>query len=202
MAKILKVAVAQRQEQIPSGVNKNIYVRSYEFDAAVDRLNSITENDGTLIADTIAESTSAAGVTIDVRTLIKDGNISTQGAITSSVSTAGVGYETGAGGAVTQITSAVTSVTLNTVSGQITSFALTNAAGVDHSFTLTNSTIAATDVVIVSTGTYGGTADGIPIINVEATAAGSCIINVRNTGAVALDALVVINFAVIKAVAA
>lgn len=127
---------------------------------------------------------------------------SVAGGVVSTSATDGVGYTTGAGGAVTQITSATTAVTSNTVSGQITTVALTNAAGVDHEFTLTNSTIAATDVVVVSVGTYGGTSDGIPVVNVTATAAGSCVINLRNTGAVALDALAVINFAVIKAVAA
>lgn len=130
-----------------------------------------------------------------------DGDLTVTSMLASGPTT-GVGYATGAGGAVTQITSATTAVVSNTVSGQITTVALTNAAGVDHSFTLTNSAIAATDVVVVSTGTYGGTADGIPVVTVESTAAGSCVINLRNTGAVALDALAVINFAVIKAVAA
>lgn len=127
---------------------------------------------------------------------------SLSGAVTSTSPTIGSGYATGAGGAVTQITSATTAVVSNTVCGQITTVALTNAAGVDHEFTLTNSTIAATDVVVVSVASYGGTSDGIPVVNVTATAAGSCVINLRNTGAVALDALAVINFAVIKAVAA
>lgn len=116
--------------------------------------------------------------------------------------TNGLGYVTGVGGAVTQETSVTTTVVLNKVCGQITTFSLALAAGVDTSFTLTNSTIAAGDVVVVSTKSYGGTADGIPVASVVATAAGSCIINIRNTGAVTLDALAVINFAVIKAVAA
>lgn len=114
----------------------------------------------------------------------------------------GVGYSTGAGGAVTQITSASTAVTLNKVCGSITTVSLALAAGVDVSFTLTNNTIAATDVVVASIKSYGGTADGIPVVSVVATAAGSCVLNIRNTGAVTLDALAVINFAVIKSVAA
>ena len=116
--------------------------------------------------------------------------------------TNGLGYVTGVGGAVTQETSVTTTVELNKLCGQITTFALTLAAGVDTTFQLTNSFIAAGDVVIVSTKSYGGTADGIPIASVQSTAAGSCKINIRNTGAVTLDALAVINFAVIKAVAA
>jgi hypothetical protein len=116
--------------------------------------------------------------------------------------TNGLGYSTGTGGAVTQGTSVTTAVELNKLCGQITTFAQTLAAGVDVTFQLTNSFIAAGDVVIVSTKSYGGTADGIPIASVQSTAAGSCKINIRNTGAVTLDALAVINFAVIKAVAA
>ena len=98
----------------------------------------------------------------------------------------------------TQITSATTAVVLNTLTGQITTVSLANTAGVDHSFTVTNSKVKATDIIIVHCSSYGGTADGIPIVNVESVAAGSFILNVRNTGAVTLDALAVINFAIIR----
>jgi len=165
---------------LPGEGDARFPVYSKQFNQLVDVVLDIEGTDGVLTPTTVSAT----------------------GAITSSGDTEGVGYATGAGGAVTQITSATTAVVSNTVSGQITTVALTNAAGVDHIFTLTNSTIAATDVVVVSIGTYGGTADGIPVVNVVATAAGSCVINLRNTGAVALDALAVINFAVIKAVAA
>lgn len=150
---------------------------------------------GKALEDLVGTLTDGTATDLSVATISGD-------SITSASSTGGVGYATGAGGAVTQITSATTAVALNNICGQITTVALTNAAGVDHSFTLTNSNIAATDVVVVSVATYGGTSDGIPIVNVESTAAGSCVINLRNTGAVALDALAVINFAVIKSVAA
>jgi len=102
------------------------------------------------------------------------------------------------GGIVTQITSAVTAVELDKLSGEITTFALANAAGVDHSFTLTNAKIGANDLIIAHTKTYGGTADGIPVVKVQSVAAGSCVLNVNNQGAVALDALAVISFAIIK----
>jgi len=142
-------------------------------------------------------STLTGAVTI-TGALTQTGAIAGAAAVTSSSPTAGVGYAVGAGGAVTQITSAVTSVTLNTITGEITTFALTNVAGVDHSFTLTNSAIEAGDLIIAHTKTYGGTADGIPVVKVQSVAAGSCVLNVNNQGAVALDALAVISFAVIK----
>ena len=116
--------------------------------------------------------------------------------------TGGLGYGTGAGSTVTQITSDSTAVTINAVCGQITTFALVLATAVDTSFTVNNSNVEAGDVVVVSTKSYGGTSDGIPVVAVEATAAGSFVINLMNNGAVTLDALAVINFAVIKAVAA
>lgn len=120
----------------------------------------------------------------------------------STSPTQGIGYATGAGIAVTQGTSVTTTVVGNGICGTITTFAQTAATGVDVSFTFTNSAIAATDVVVVSVKSYGGTADGIPVAAVQATGAGSCIINIMNNGAVTLDALVVLNFAVIKSVAA
>ena len=101
-------------------------------------------------------------------------------------------------GAVTQITSITTGVTLNKACGVITTVAATLAAGADASFVVTNNQVAVGDIVICHTGTYGGTADGIPICNVEAVAAGSFKVNIRNTGAQALDALLTINFAVIQ----
>jgi len=67
-------------------------------------------------------------------------------------------------------------------------------------FTLTNSTIAANDVVVISEKS-GGTS-GAYSIHVGAVAAGSCSIEVRNQSGGSLGEAVVLNFAVIKAVAA
>ena len=75
MANLKKVSIARRQENLPTGVDKNIYVRAYEFDAVVDRVNSIASADATLVGDTISESTAAAGVTVD-GVLLKDGAVS------------------------------------------------------------------------------------------------------------------------------
>lgn len=125
-----------------------------------------------------------------------------QGAILSKSADAASGYTTGAGGAVTQITSDSTAVTINKPCGTITTFALVLATAVDTSFVVNNSLVEANDVVIVSTKSYGGTADGIPIVSVEATADGSFTVNLMNNGAVTLDALAVLNFAIVKSVAA
>lgn len=114
--------------------------------------------------------------------------------------TNGVGYATGAGGAVTQITSKATGVTLSKPSGAITMNAAALAAATTVSFVLTNTFIALTDVVVVSVRS-GGTV-GAYTVNITATAAGSCTISLRNETVGSLSEAVVLNFAVIKAVAA
>jgi hypothetical protein len=108
----------------------------------------------------------------------------------------GLGYGTGSGGTVTQVTSRTTGVTLNKTNGAIT---LVSAAGmaVFQSFTVTNSTVAATDVVHVTQ--KSGT--DLYQIFVTATAAGSFRITFATTGGVTVEQPV-FNFAVIKGVTA
>lgn len=118
----------------------------------------------------------------------------------SSHATSGIGYSTGAGGAVTQITSRATGVTLNTVTGQITTDTTSLAAGAEATFTVTNSAVAATDVVVVNMSTI---TTGTPVAHVTAVAAGSFDITITNLHASTADTSAdVINFAVIKGVAA
>jgi len=109
---------------------------------------------------------------------------------------AGLGYGTGSGGAVTQATSRTTGVTLNKTNGAIT---LVSAAGTAtwQSFTVTNSTVAATDVVVLSQ--RSGT--DLYMLEVTAVAAGSFRISFATTGGTTTEQPV-FNFAVIKAVAA
>ena len=109
-----------------------------------------------------------------------------------------VGYQTGAGGSVTQATSRTTGVTLNKSCGAITLFSTTTAAAQLDTFTLTNSLIAAGDVVAVSVKT----ATGVYLVSVTAVAAGSCKISVFTPAAVGSAEAPVLNFAIVKAVAA
>jgi hypothetical protein len=117
-------------------------------------------------------------------------------AILSDSATAGVGYATGAGGTVTQITSRTTGVTINKVSGAIT---LVSAAGTAtwQSFTVTNSAVAATDVIVVNQ--KSGTDKNM--IHVTAVGAGSFEVTFATTGGTTVEQPV-FSFAVIKAVAA
>ena len=116
--------------------------------------------------------------------------------VIASTGTAGVGYATGAGGAVTQATSRTTGVTINKTAGAITMF---SAAGttVAATFIVTNSTVAATDVVILNQKSGTDLYD----LMVTAVAAGSFNITFRTTGGTTTETPV-FNFAVIKAVAA
>jgi hypothetical protein len=146
-----------------------------------------TANGGTLwqmsnttavVVDTGSPTFAAIGLTTGVK---------------SASPTAGIGYSTGAGGAVTQITDATTGVTLSKVCGQITTVALTTAAGAEERFTVTNTTVVATDCVATNT-TYAGA--GTPIVKAEKIAANAFDIVITNLHAsAALNAAMVINFA-------
>lgn len=139
-------------------------------------------------------------------TAITSGNISTSGSfsttstVTSSSPSAGIGYSTGAGGAVTQLTSKATAVTLNTRTGQITTHNAALAAAVEVTFTVNNSTVAATDTVIVNLAS-GGTTNTY-IVGVHAVAASSFDIIIGNMSATSRSEALVLNFAVIKGVSA
>lgn len=122
------------------------------------------------------------------------------GKITSAGPTAGIGYATGAGGTVTQITSKSTGVTLNTVSGQITTNAAALGAAARVSFVVTNSAVAATDNIVVSIAS-GGTANAYRA-DITAIAAGSFTVTVENITAGSLSESPVVVFSVLKGVTA
>lgn len=113
-----------------------------------------------------------------------------------TISAAGVGYATGSGGAITQITSRSTGVILNTVCGAIT---LISAAGTASwtTITVTNSKVAATDIIKLSqksgTDKY--------MLHVTKVLAGSFDISFATTGGTTTEQPV-FNFTVSKAVAA
>lgn len=112
-----------------------------------------------------------------------------------------VGYNLGAGSAVTQATNRTTGVTINTLSGQITTNNASLAAEAAAEFTVTNSMVEIGDVIVLSqqSGSNGGNTE----VFVSAVAAGSFNIKVANNNAAAGTAetgAIIINFAIIKAV--
>jgi len=107
-----------------------------------------------------------------------------------------IGYGTAAQGAVTQLTSKSTGVTLNASAGRITMNNAALGATTNVAFTLTNNKISAKDVVIVNVA--GGVASN-ETYNcwVSGHSAGSCTFVLRNISGGSLSEAVVLNFAVI-----
>jgi hypothetical protein len=159
-----------------------------------------TTDDGTGGATGLAFYTGATAGMTQALKLDSSQNATFAGAATfsnsvrSTSATAGIGYGTGAGGAVTQGTSRTTGVTLNNVCGAITLFTAAGSA-TWQSFTVTNSTVAATDTIIVNQ--RSGT--DLYMMHVTAVGAGSFRISFATTGGTTSEAPV-FNFAVIKAV--
>ena len=197
-----------------SGSNGNVTVSTTTTGGTV---TSVGVSSSTL---TVSNSpvTTTGTITVDLPSTVTltgnivGGNISTGGLITStgnitggnlisygsikSNNTGGVGYSTGAGGAITQLTSRTTGVTIDKITGAITLF---SAAGTSAytTFTVTNSTVAATDVIIVNQKSGTDKYEAF-ITNV---AAGSFNITFSDTSGTTTEQPV-FNFAVIKAVAA
>lgn len=109
----------------------------------------------------------------------------------------GLGYGTGSGGTVTQLTNKSTAVTINKPSGQITMNNAALAASTSVAFQVVNSSVGAADSVVVS---IGGSSVAALIAYQVCTAAGAGFfyVNLRNVSAGSLSEAVVINFAVVK----
>ena len=137
------------------------------------------------------------------------GNRKTTSTISGIISTSpstGIGYGTGAGATVTQITNRSTGVTINAVCGKIQTDTTSLAAGASAEFTVTNSAVAIGDVVVVSQRSGSSTVAGVAgtlIVEVVTVAAGSFILSLNNNSSTTAETgAVVINFAVIKATTA
>jgi len=120
-------------------------------------------------------------------------SLAVSGAITSNGGK--IGYASGAGGAVTQITSRSTGVTLNALSGQITLVSDDLSGHEVQSFTLSNTYIDSTDVVVVCFKSADPKLD----VSVNQVNNGNCTISVanHNNSSSALE-IPIINFVVIK----
>jgi 1-aminocyclopropane-1-carboxylate deaminase/D-cysteine desulfhydrase-like pyridoxal-dependent ACC family enzyme len=106
-----------------------------------------------------------------------------------------IGYSPAAQGAVTQLTSKSTSVTLNKSAGRITMNGALLAANTAVSFTLTNNLISTNDAIIVNVSGGGTTAAYTTYIS--SMTAGSSVVTLRNMTAGDLSEAVIINFAIL-----
>lgn len=113
-------------------------------------------------------------------------------------SPAGLGYGTGSGGTVTQLTSKSTAVTLNKPCGKITMNNAALAAGAVVYFIFYNSLITISDTVVINT--QGATYVSLNSYDVkaEAMANGFCYITVKNNTASSLSEAIGLEFTVIK----
>jgi hypothetical protein len=152
------------------------------------------------VADGGTGSSTASGA----RTNLGLGTIAVQAADAIAVTggsallTTAVGY--GTGGTIVQATNRTTGVTLNEPSGRITLVSTVLAAGATDTFTLTNSSIAATDIILLS---VSGGASVPYALTTTSIVAGSCVIAISNfTGGNSSAEAPIINFAVFKAATA
>lgn len=150
-------------------------------------ISGVTFTPASVEATTFTTSNATTGLTLTNNTLSADGtdtniNISIVPKGTGALLSSGkIGYSSGTGGAVTQLTSRTTGVTLNKITGEITLFAGSIGGHDADEFMLTNSTIEANDVILLSmkSGAAAGTRKYYQLHAVEVSA-GSCVISVGN----------------------
>ena len=133
---------------------------------------------------------------------VTDAPVVNRGGTVSTSSTLGNGYATGAGGAVTQITSRATGVEVNTICGQITTDTTSLAAEASAKFTVTNSVMEEGDIILLSF--RDAVALNTDVVCTD-QADGSFELTVINNNVAAGTAetgAIIINFAIYKAVAA
>jgi hypothetical protein len=116
--------------------------------------------------------------------------------VRSTSPSGGIGYDTGAGGTVTQLTNKATAVTLDKVTGLITTNNAILNAGTIVSFVWNNSALLATDFIAICHES-GGTL-GSYTVNARATGVGTAAVDIRNNTAGNLTEALVLRFAVIK----
>jgi hypothetical protein len=165
-------------------------------------LNQNTTGTASNVTGTVAVANGGTGSTTasGARTNLGLGTMATQNANSVSITGGGVlatglmGYTTGAGGTVTQLSSKATAITLNTLCGRITTHNSNLAANTTLSFTFNNSFITADSIVYLHRAS-GGTNATYRIL-VDSITNGSCLIAIKNETATARAETVNINFIV------
>lgn len=108
-----------------------------------------------------------------------------------------IGYTTAAQGAVTQLTSKATAVTLNKPSGRITMNNAALAGNTAVTFTLNNTFISNNDILILNVSA-GSVADATTYTTYTSSlGTGTAVITLRNLTATSQSEAVVLNFALI-----
>lgn len=158
-----------------------------EFISTVD--NSIWKRGTLLVADTLtflkapAQDT-AVGSTVSMTEVFRT---TSSGNLLLTSGTGALGYGTGSGGTVTQLTSKSTAVTLNKPSGKIITHNEPLASGATVTFILNNSLISSGDILVIANDSYVAYSiesrlvfDGIAYISItNKNATSSDIIGIR-----------------------
>ena len=110
----------------------------------------------------------------------------------------GLGYNTGSGGTVTQLTSKGTTVTINKITGRITTNNASIPANSVTQFQVLNNTVQATDNVIVTLFESGISLSPYALTAATLNTGGGFYVQVRNISVSAVADAVVFNFAVIR----
>lgn len=114
----------------------------------------------------------------------------------------GIGYAKGAGSTVIQITSRTTGVTINALCGTIQTDTSSLGSELSADMIVTNSKIAIGDVVVVSIQSgSNSTNTAVTVTTVTATTFTIKVSNNTAAGGTAETGAIIINFAIIKAVA-
>lgn len=180
-------------------VNTVTYAKMQDVSATARLLGRASAGAGDTEELTVTGGLAFVGTALSLTGAIAPSSVATAGLVKSS-GLGGVGYATGAGSSVTQLTSKSTAPpAINKDCGQIiTNNASLAAAGV-VSFTVSNSEVAATDTINLNLKS-GPATPGSYRYWIEAVAAGTFTVTIENRSAGALAEALTFNFAIIKAV--
>lgn len=172
----------------------------FTYDVATKTLTAYTNDTVHLTGNETISGTKTFYTSPIIPTPTTTGNVITMDNIIQKTAV-GIGYGNGAGGAVTQLTSKSTAVTLNKPTGYITMNNATLAAGASVSFTVNNSIVSGVDIISI-TPFFGGVNPNNYRIEPLWSAAGSFSIRVTNISAGSLSESLEFKFIVIKGASA
>jgi hypothetical protein len=174
------------------------------------RIDQLSSHTGTSITVSTGHSLIIGGISLNqngLSTTASNQDIILAPSGTGNVSIVGdlavagtLGYQTGVGGSVVQLTDKTTTVTLDKPCGSIQLASQSIAAGAEVSFTLLNSYITDRDVVAVSIRSNASA--GTYVAQCDLVDNGQCRISLSNISSGPIDQQVVLNFVIIKSVAA
>lgn len=151
---------------------------------------------GAVSGATVAATAGVTGASVAATGAVTGATVGATSTILSSGATAGIGYTTGAGGTVTQITSKATGVTINKMCGNIVTSNASLAGGAVVAFTVTNSALGANDFVECKRAS-GGTAASY-FVDTDSMGAGSFVVYIQNITAGALAEAITLRFTITK----